>query len=737
VKRFAVTLLAGSLSLGFLVPGLLLAQDPAKKKDEQPVLTAEQLAAQQKKVRQRLKKIHETMDRIANILAKTDPEKAGRLREALNRSLDDRNIDKIREIEDILKEEYFNPAADAQKDLEKALVRLLDILLDRDAERKDLQEKIKELESLKERLDNIIAEEKDHEAKSDKFANPEKTLQRARAAMAKLENLINRQNKQIGDTKKPFGDKQIDKLQARLGELRKKQAEMRGQKDAGMQKSLGQQAEQLAKDIAAMAKGLPADVKQAGPGGGSPAEQASKATGRAGESMKDAAAKMAGGSDSKGEQGSAEQDLREASDALKRLKERMRKSDQGDLAKQQERIKEDTARLQKEMERLEKTAPGKDSGSDDLGKAQGDMGKAGSQLGKGGASGKAKALPHEEEALKDLKRAYEKLKEFEKELKRLIKLPDYKKLADEQDDTTKKTKDLADKMKKAGEKKGGDGGEGGENEGTPGQGGVEGAKRAMDRAGKNLRRGSSGGANKDQKEAIERLEKAREELEEVLRQLREEEQLMLLDALERRLIKMLQVQRKLFKDTLALHDRVKSVQKAGKKPARADVDKARQIGDGEAGLAHEAEKILDILKEEGTTIVIPDVIDDTKGDLDTLAKRLRAVKAGQYTQQIQLDVIETLKELIQVIQQERERRDSQGQGQPGEPSEGDNPDSLLPTSAELKMLKALQLRVNRRTSRFDRLRVKENDERGHISDKQKSVGKLTRTMADKLNQEEE
>ena len=53
------------------------------------------------------------------------------------------------------------------------------------------------------------------------------------------------------------------------------------------------------------------------------------------------------------------------------------------------------------------------------------------------------------------------------------------------------------------------------------------------------------------------------------------------------------------------------------------------------------------------------------------------------------------------------------------------------------MLKALQLRVNRRTSRFDRLKAQEDDERVHISEKQKSVGKLTRTMADKLNEEEE
>ena len=123
-------------------------------------------------------------------------------------------------------------------------------------------------------------------------------------------------------------------------------------------------------------------------------------------------------------------------------------------------------------------------------------------------------------------------------------------------------------------------------------------------------------------------------------------------------------------------------------------------------------------------------------DLQTLQKRLTKLRAGSYTQQIQQDVIATLKELIQVIQEERDRRDGGGEG--GEPGEGGNDNQdLLPTSAELKMLKALQLRVNRRTNRFERLLAKEDEERQHIAGKQKSVGKLTRTMADKLNQEDE
>ena len=70
--------------------------------------------------------------------------------------------------------------------------------------------------------------------------------------------------------------------------------------------------------------------------------------------------------------------------------------------------------------------------------------------------------------------------------------------------------------------------------------------------------------------------------------------------------------------------------------------------------------------------------------------------------------------------------------------EGDPSDeSLLPTSAELKMLRSLQVRVNRRTERFERLVEKDEEELTRLSEKQGAVGSLTRSMADKLNREEE
>ncbi len=676
--------------LACMLAATVLGDEPAAKK---PPPTTAELADRQREVGERLAKIEETMKRIADQLAGQNPEQAARLRMAWQRSQADRNLEKIAEIETLLKQEYFSPAFDQQKGLEVALTRLLDILLDRDSERKDLAEKIKQLEQISETLRKILEEERNHFLNSEKFADPEKALQRAAAAKAKLQDLIARQEKLIGDTRAPEGDAALKTLQQRLKELRN---------DAAA-------AQKLADDIARQAEALPPEMKEDALGRRNPAEQAAKAMARAAQSMRDGAP--------------ADADLREAEEALRRLEERRKEFDRKRLETDQERIRKDTERLRAEVERLEKGAQGTDGGSGELGKAQGEMQEAEKGLSKGQNE---QALPKEEAAKRELEAAMKKLEQFEKELKRLMELPDYDKLAKEQDETAEKTEEMRKKMEEQGA--------GGQPDGapTPGQGPVEEAKKAMQRASRNLRGGSAKGANPEQKEAIERLEKAQEELEEALRQLREEEQLMLLDAIERRLTRMLQKQTALFKETISLDLRLRD----SKQPTRADTDKSRQVAEGETDLATEAEKLLELLREEGTTIVIPDVVDDMRKDLDMLAARLLKLDAGAYVQQVQQDVIATLKELIEVIQEEREKKQGGGQGN-GDGQEGDSEDNLLPTSAELKMLKSLQVRVNRRTTDYERLREKDDGERGRLAEKQGAVGSLTRTMADKLNREEE
>jgi hypothetical protein len=678
---------------------LLMALPPLFAEDPKPAPateTPEELAARQEEVGKRLKQIEETMGRIRDILAQTDPEKAARLDLALRKSRnEDRNLDRIREIQDFLNSNDFQNAIRSQRDLSKALERLLDLLLDKDAERKAAAEQEKRLEEARQMLETVLREEKSHFQETERFADPEKTLQRAAAAKAKLADLIRREQGIVDGVGRPAAPAS---LKERLAELEKAQKEARGRNDPEAQAALAAKAEALAKEML---------------------EKAAQPMARAAAGMAAAAANMKAVKPFDAEQEGAEQDLREAREALERLENRSSEESGGHLADEQERVRADAERLAKDLERLSQASPGTPSGSAELGKAQEEMRGAEKSLRKRDEDG---ARARAEAAKAELEKAMKRLEELEKTLQQKVEQPDYEKLAKNQEGTTDKTGELQKKLQE-------------QNRGgapTPGQGAVEGAKKAMQSASRNLRQKSARGANSDQKEAIDRLEKAKEELEEALRQLREELQLMLLDTLERRFQKMLQDQDRIFRETVGLNLRLK----ASKEPAKADAGKSRELAEGELALGGEADKVLEIVREEGSTVVIPDVLADLKADFDTTGARLRKLDAGEYTQRIQQDILETLRQLLRVIEEERNRRRGGGGGGEGSPQEGDQEDRLLPTSAELKMLRELQVRVNRRTEEFDRMVEKEEGERTRIAEKQKGVASLTRTMADKLNRQD-
>ncbi len=108
--------------------------DPDKAKAE----TAKQLRERQDEVRRRLKIIEETMGRIAEIIKRTDPEKAARLKLALDQSREDGNLEAIDDIMNELDSQHWQEAMRGQKDLKAALERMLDILTDLDRERQRL-----------------------------------------------------------------------------------------------------------------------------------------------------------------------------------------------------------------------------------------------------------------------------------------------------------------------------------------------------------------------------------------------------------------------------------------------------------------------------------------------------------------------------------------------------------------------------------------------------------------------
>ena len=115
-------------------------------------------------------------------------------------------------------------------------------------------------------------------------------------------------------------------------------------------------------------------------------------------------------------------------------------------------------------------------------------------------------------------------------------------------------------------------------------------------------------------------------------------------------------------------------------------------------IVHDADRALILLREDGTSVAFPEAVEQAREDMQAVANRLAEVKFGEITQALEEDIIVALEELLPAVQQAlkelREQKASQqrGGGEPGE-------QPLVDQLAELRMIRALQMRINRRTKR--------------------------------------
>ena len=232
---------------------------------------------------------------------------------------------------------------------------------------------------------------------------------------------------------------------------------------------------------------------------------------------------------------------------------------------------------------------------------------------------------------------------------------------------------------------------------TPGRKELEQSREAMKRALDELKEKKRDAASKEQDDAIRKLIEAKDKIEEILRQLREEEQKLTLVALEARFKKMLAMQLMIYHDTV----RLSKASEAEKSSAQA---RAIKLSQDENEIAIEAEKALIMLKEEGSSIAFPEAVSGIRHDLQTLVGWLREAQVGELTQAVEKDVIEALEELVEALQKEMEKADNKKkpQQQQQQQQQDGNEKPLVDQLGELKMLRSLQYRVNRRTKQLGR-----------------------------------
>lgn len=249
-----------------------------------------------------------------------------------------------------------------------------------------------------------------------------------------------------------------------------------------------------------------------------------------------------------------------------------------------------------------------------------------------------------------------------------------------------------------------------QDEGNPARKRLEAAQERMREAQKKLEDAQRKEAVAEQEKAKEELERAKAELERILRQMREEEVERVLALLEGRFRKMLEIQVRIYDDTAQL-DKTDAAERELKIPIPAG-----KLAVDERKLVIEADKALNLLLEEGSSVAFPETVTQMRDDMQQVADRLDAAKVDKITQGVEQDIIAALQEMIEALQQaqkdmEKQKQDQQ-QTQPGEPQ--DMP--LVDAIAELKMIRALQMRVNTRTQRYAQLLDNQEDPVGQATD---------------------
>ncbi len=267
---------------------------------------------------------------------------------------------------------------------------------------------------------------------------------------------------------------------------------------------------------------------------------------------------------------------------------------------------------------------------------------------------------------------------------------------------------------------------------------VQRAQERMEQARRKLEQARREGAIEDQEEALRELEKAKAELEAILRQLREEELKRVLAMLEARFRKMLEMQLLVYEGTRRL-DQIDPEDRD-----RAHGIEAGRLSRQETQIVVEADAALLLLREEGSAVAMPEAVEQVREDMKQVADRLAEAKVDELTQSIEEDIIAALEEMIAALERAQDELEQQQQQPQDQQSTEPSDPPLIDVLAELRMIRSLQMRINNRTKRYQKL--VQSDEIGQadkpeliealqrLAEREARVYKATRDIAVGRNQ---
>jgi len=257
---------------------------------------------------------------------------------------------------------------------------------------------------------------------------------------------------------------------------------------------------------------------------------------------------------------------------------------------------------------------------------------------------------------------------------------------------------------------------------------IEAARERMEQAKKRLEEAKRTEAVEQQEQAIRELEQAKADLEKILRQLREEEMERTLAMLEVRFRKLLQLQREVLDGTLKL-DKVPE----NDRTHDHEIESGR-LSSQEGEIVVETDKALLLLREDGSSVAFPEAMRQVRQDMQSVVQRLAEGKVGKLTQSTEEEIIAALEEMLEAVkkaQKKLEDKKIRGGGGGG----GQQDPALVDALAELRMIRAMQMRINTRTQRYGKLIEGEQADAAdlleavrRLAERQQQIQRITRDL---------
>ena len=242
---------------------------------------------------------------------------------------------------------------------------------------------------------------------------------------------------------------------------------------------------------------------------------------------------------------------------------------------------------------------------------------------------------------------------------------------------------------------------------------VEAARKRMQNAQDKLEEQKRDEAVDEQREAERELREAIEELERILRQLREEEIERSLVDVETRLRKMLDLQRSVREQTEKLGNLT------GDLKDRSLEIQANKLSIEQTKVVMEGQRALLLLQDEGSSTAFPEALEQVNADAQAVSKKLSEANVSPSTQAIEDEIIGALEEMLDSLKQVQKKRDEKkkkSDQQQQQQSSNPEDEPLVDSIAELKLLKTLQLRINRRTQSLAKQTNNQEDTIGQVGD---------------------